>query len=265
MKDNASQGRADPTPFHMVQLWLDVRRLYELGRMLDLFRARRPVSLSYLVHCALGELFQAQAPRPFAVEGENRRGPWVRVLGYADVPWETLQELARGFASPAVYAICGWDRGASKPMPTEIPRGMRLAFSVRVCPVVRKASAGQSPRGRRWQKGQELDVFLDAAWSQPEAVLDREAVYAEWLRRQLARPEKGGARVETVRMTRFSIERMTRRTNGSSRSVTVIQRPDVTLEGVLTVTDSAAFMRMLRRGVGRHTSFGYGMLKLRRA
>ncbi len=266
MKDSAlPQTRAGTMPFYMVQLWLDVRRLYELGCRLGLLRMRRPVNLPYLVHCALGELFQQQAPRPFSVENENQSGRWVRVLGYADVPWEVLQELAKGFASPAVYAICGWERGASKPMPTLFPPGTRLAFAVRVCPVVRKASAGRSSHGRTWKKGQELDVFLDAAWNQPDAMLDRESVYVAWLRCQMARSEKGGARLESARMTRFSIERMIRRTQGAQRSVTMIQRPDVTFEGVLTVTNSEAFLRMLRRGVGRHTSFGYGMLKLRRA
>jgi CRISPR system Cascade subunit CasE len=33
----------------------------------------------------------------------------------------------------------------------------------------------------------------------------------------------------------------------------------------LVVTDSTAFQALLERGIGRHTSFGFGMLKLRRA
>jgi len=44
-----------------------------------------------------------------------------------------------------------------------------------------------------------------------------------------------------------------------------MKRPDVTLTGTLTVTDSDAFGTLLRSGIGRHKSFGYGMLKVRRA
>jgi len=68
-------------------------------------------------------------------------------------------------------------------------------------------------------------------------------------------------------MTRFSIERMTRRIpkNGNGeRKADTIKRPDVTLTGTLQVTDGDAFVDLLRSGLGRHKSFGYGMLKVRR-
>jgi CRISPR system Cascade subunit CasE len=41
------------------------------------------------------------------------------------------------------------------------------------------------------------------------------------------------------------------------------EKPDVTLRGRLSITDSAAFADLLRRGVGRHKAFGFGMLLLR--
>jgi CRISPR system Cascade subunit CasE len=65
-------------------------------------------------------------------------------------------------------------------------------------------------------------------------------------------------------MTRVSIERMTRR-NGPDRTPDTIKRPDVTLTGTLQVTDGDAFVDLLRSGLGRHKSFGYGMMKVRRA
>ena len=37
------------------------------------------------------------------------------------------------------------------------------------------------------------------------------------------------------------------------------------MQGILTVTDSAAFAALLARGVGRHRAYGYGMLLLRPA
>jgi CRISPR system Cascade subunit CasE len=57
---------------------------------------------------------------------------------------------------------------------------------------------------------------------------------------------------------------MTRRDHNGG-GTTQIKRPDVTLTGVLTVTESDAFMEVLRSGIGRHKTFGFGMLKIRRA
>lgn len=251
--------------FHMIQLYLNTRRVFELGRRLKLFHVRKPIDLPYLVHCALGELFQELAPRPYSVENATRPGPWIRVLGYADVPWEQLKERAQLFADPDRYAMCDWERGASKPMPA-FPNGMRLGFNVRLCPVVRKVSQKMSSEQHNGSKDKlELDIFLDALQNQGEANLDREAVYSEWFAKMMARPNRGGARVEHVRMVKFKLEPMIRRTQGEPRSVVVIRRPDVVLEGVLTVTDSEAFQNALRHGVGRHRHFGYGMIKLRRA
>lgn len=260
-------SETDTPAFHMVQLWLDPRRLAQLGKMLHLPLAR--TGTNYLAHCALGELFQEQAPKPFSVESDPQNiqahnGRAVRVLGYSDVDTETLHSLASGFASPTVYNICDWERAASKPMPDTFPTGMRLGFELRACPVVRKASAGSTPDGKRsWRKGQELDAFLSAAWEHPDEKLDREAVYRDWLDRQFS--VRGGAEAESIGMERFSIERMTRRTHGTNRKPITIQRPDVTLTGTLTVTDSDTFGDLLQSGLGRHKSFGFGMLKVRRA
>ena len=262
---------------HMVQLRLGGRRLAGLGRRLGLFEQRHHVSTNYLVHCALGELFGEQAPKPFCVQDAPRQlghgaGRGVRVLGYASVDDTALHELARAFAPPAVYSGCDWDALATKPMPRTFPEGMRLRFELRACPVVRKASGGEgrarNGKKRTWRQGEELDAFLSHVWTldDPDAEVSRADVYSQWLARQL--DLRGGARVEPddIAMERFSIERMTRRTHGNNgRTVRTVKRPDVTLAGTLEVTDSDAFTALLRDGIGRHKSFGYGMLKVRRA
>ena len=252
---------------HMVQLGLDAKGLTTLGKMLHLPLAQ--TDTGYLVHCALGELFQDDAPQPFSVENESQNGRRVRVLGYTDADADTLQTNAQLDASPTVYEICDWEHLAAKPMPDSFPKGMELRFELRACPVVRKASAGegvnQHGETRTWDEGDELDAFLAEAWTRPEEDdLSREQVYREWLQRQFE--IRGGAAVDPddIAMTRFSIERMTRR-NGPDRTPDTIKRPDVTLTGTLQVTDGDAFVDLLRSGLGRHKSFGYGMLKVRRA
>lgn len=247
---------------HMVQLQLDARRLMALGKMLGLFRIKRHVSTEYLAHCALGELFQEQAPKPFSIENptESNGDGSIRVLGYSRLDGKTLQEIARGFASPAVYEICLWDCVASKPMPDVFPEGLKLKFELRACPVIRKASSGE-----KWKKGQEVDVFLSKVWevNDEDIELNRAEIYREWLDGQLE--SRGGARVLRADLDRFSIERMTRRTQDVDRKVATIQRPDARFAGEIKVTDGIAFLDLLRKGIGRHKSFGYGMLKIRRA
>jgi CRISPR system Cascade subunit CasE len=255
--------------FYMVQLGLDAKGLTTLGKMLHLPLDR--TDTGYLVHCALGELFGDDALQPFSIEGERQDGRMVRVLGYATADAETLHANAQLDASPTVYEICAWDGLAAKPMPETFPEGMELQFELRACPVVRKASAGegvnQNGERRTWTEGQELDAFLAEAWTRPEDEdLSREEVYLSWLARQFE--IRGGAEPQSIGMERFSIERMTRRVpknDDGERKADTIKRPDVTLTGTLQVTDGDAFAHLLRSGIGRHKSFGYGMLKVRRA
>jgi len=249
--------------FHMVQFGLDAKGLTTLGKMLHLPLAQ--TDTGYLVHCALKELFQNDAPQPYSVENEPQNGRQVRVLGYTAADADTLHSNAQLDASPTVYEICDWDRLAAKPMPDTFPEDTTLQFELRACPVVRKASAGEGPDGQEWSEGQELDAFLSEAWENPEEDLNRERVYRQWLSDQFE--HRGGAELKTAGMTRFSIERMTRRVpNGNGeRKADTIKRPDVTLTGTLQITDGDAFVDLLRSGLGRHKSFGYGMLKVRRA
>ena len=259
----------DTSTFHMVQLYLDPRRLVQLGKMQGLSLAR--TDTNYLVHCALGELFGDAAPKPFVVDDDPRTvqdsarhhgDRYVRVLGYADAKDDILRDEAKLCPNPTIGSLCDWDRFCSTEMPTSFREGRHLQFELRACPVVRKASAGEGPEGQTWNAGDELDAFLSEAWENPDTTLDREAVYREWLTRQCE--IRGGAEPQSIGMTRFSIERMTRR-NGPDRTADTIKRPDVTLTGKLEVTDGDAFVDLLRSGIGRHKSFGYGMLKVRRA
>jgi len=259
-------------PLYMMQFWLSTRRMTELARALRL--PLRNADTYYMVHCALGELFGKNAPDLYYVDDKEHQtqqndGRFVRVLAYSTLPGDTLAEIARGFASPMVYEICDFKRMACKPMPEQFPPGLRLGFELRACPVIRKASAGESPSGRRkWRAGQELDAFIARSWEldDPDVTLDREEVYRTWLNKHFERA--GGARPLRVSMERFSLDRFIRRNQTESagkRKAQTIQRPAATFSGELEITDSAQFANLLRRGIGRHKSFGFGMLKIRRA
>jgi CRISPR system Cascade subunit CasE len=252
----------------MIDLRLEMRGLTEIGKMHSLPLNR--VDDNYLVHCALGKLFQDNAPKPYCIE--SSQGRHLRILGYAEVGADALHQAAQAFAEPAVYdRACDWDKLASKPLPESLPEGMTLQFELRACPIVRKASAGDNGKNgeqkRSWRKGQELDAFLAEAWK-PEndgVELDRETIYRDWLAHQFeARDSGASVEVDSIKMTRFSIARMMRR-QGPNRKPKVLKRPEVTLNGRLKITDGETFMQLLASGIGRHKSFGYGMLKIRPA
>jgi len=239
---------------HMVSLRLDLPSLLAAGFARRL--PQRSADTGYLTHCVLAELFGDLAPKPFAILDD--RGRHVSVLGYAGTEATSLHERAQAYASPTVYSACRWDQLASKPMPARWPTASAVGFEARVCPTVRMDE--ESPLHR---KGAEVDAFLAKCWAAGNApgAVDREATYRDWFQRHLERA--GGARAVEVRLTRFVLQGLVRRTQGPERKSALCERPDATLAGTLEITDSDAFMSMLRRGVGRHRAFGFGMLLLR--
>jgi len=246
---------SDDASLRMVRLALEGRGVADMARRRSL-RASATDD-GYLVHCLLAELFGDLAPRPFALAGT--RGPALIVLGYTATTANELQRHADTFAAPNIHRTCQWEQLAAKSMPSAWPAGTRLGFAVRVCPVVRMS--GEGPMHR---KGAEVDAFLATAWkTDPSGRQDRETVYREWLRTAIER--RGGARLVAARLTGFRIARLLRRTQGSERRAELRERPDAHLSGEIEVTDSAAFAALLRAGIGRHRSFGFGMLLLRPA
>lgn len=248
--------------FYMLQTWVDGRKLTEVGKMLGL--PLRQADNNYLAHCLLGKVFGDDAPKPFWLndDPDRDRRREMQVLGYTTAPADALESHAQTFAEPSLWDGVKWDRTATKPMPDSFESGMRLGFELRACPVIRKSSDGP-----KWDEGQEVDAFLDRVWEvDDESVdIDREEVYRDWLVRQL--DIRGGADPinDSIGMKRFSIEQMIRRAHGGDRTAKTIRRPDVTLTGELEVTDGDDFLDLIQSGIGRHKSFGFGMLKVRPA
>ncbi len=237
---------------HMVQLWLRTKHLVELGKALRL--PLRTVDTGYLAHCALGETFGENAPSVFSVEGTD--GADVRVLAYSEVGSEQLQEIAKGFASPLAYRLVDWERFHSKPMPQEFPEGLRLAYEVQVCPVVRLAKPAQNHK-----KGAEVDAFLSECWKRPDESIERAEVYFDWLQRRFS---ESPFKILTTELERFQLSKLLRRNHANPRKSSLTTKPDVVIKGVVEVEDSEFVHEFLARGLGRHRAFGFGMLKLKR-
>jgi CRISPR system Cascade subunit CasE len=213
----------------------------------------------YMLHAALAAGFGDCLPKPFAMLRESGRP--TALLAYSDRPAPDLIQAAALKSEMDAVRVLGVNGLASKPMPDRFASGRVLGFSVRVRPTVRVDREGDRNKVR------ELDAFLatversggsERNGGQP--VLGRSDVYAEWLRMRLS---AGGADLRHLSMNQFRLVGVHRRNSG--RHLQRVRGPIANFTGQLTVRDPEAFAELLRRGVGRHRAFGFGMLLLRPA
>ena len=216
--------------------------------------SRRLQDADHALHCLLVECFGALAPKPFRTI-MDRSGVKGVLYGYGTADVEQLRESAVICADPLQARMLPPDSLEDKAMPTEWSAGKRLGFEVRVRPVVRKANTTGRYRD-------EQDAFQQAAerYDKGKMPFTREEIYVRWLADRLARD--GAAQLETEETCLVSFQRLRSFRKQRSRYV---EGPDAVLRGSLTIGDPAAFASLLTRGVGRHRSYGYGMLLLRPA
>lgn len=207
----------------------------------------------HAAHCLLTECFGEFAPKPFRLITPRHSNTGV-LYGYGTANDRVLRDQSVVGADPLQSRVLPADSIDSKPMPTTWRIGRRLGFETRVRPVIRRSRRGTNPRGG------EQDAFVVEAVQYPAGGMkrSREAVYVEWLANQLER--HGGARLDPhqTRLISFRRKPAVYRLHGPSS-----EGPDATMRGAITITDSDAFNELLARGVGRHRTYGYGMLLLR--
>ena len=248
---------------HIVRLVLDRR---ELARVAVRHGLSRSVDEGYLLHAGLSQLFATSSERAkvpfhtFAVDDTLKEAAehpeLVYLLAYSDLD-EAGLNARMGPARASLVRKC-----ASRPL-HPVPAGTRAVFRLRACPIKRYGKDSKQFREEKKKQGAiEIDAYVAACiQAGPGVVVDRSLVYRNWLERQLdARP---GARLVDVEVASFHRDRLSRQTQGEERRGHGCERPDVTFAGALEVTDAPAFDELLRRGVGRHRAFGFGMLRLR--
>ena len=266
-------------PLHIVRLVLDRRELARLARRQHLGRG---VDDGYVLHAGLAQLFAssnepAQIPlHTFAMDDTlpqaQRQPESVFLLAYSDLDEESIKSRM-GPSRHGLLRAC-----IAKEAPA-LPAGSKAGFRVRICPIVRtrRPLAGEPPvtTGAR-TRCREVDAWLATRVraSEPSPGVHperlpfersaaewggREDAYGKWLARELRR--NGAADPDNLpRLTSFKRDKLYRR---AGQAAGVLQRPNAVMEGILRVADAEAFLALLRRGVGRHRAFGFGMLLLR--
>ena len=214
--------------------------------------SRRLRDIDHAMHCLLVESFGSLAPKPFRLI-MNRDGLKGIFYGYGTADCEFLRESAAICADPLQTRILPPESLQDKTMPTSWTSDKRLGFEVRIRPVVRKGR--NSGRHR-----DEQDAFQHMAeqYEKGKIPLTREEVYVQWLAELMAR--EGAAQVDDRETKLIFFQRLRSFRKQDPRYV---EGPDAVLRGALTVGDPEAFASLLARGIGRHRSYGYGMLLLR--
>lgn len=235
---------------HLIECPLSMPALNRWAGARDLGRGQFDEGLA--LHHLLGEVFGPAVVQPFRlmVAPRARAGT---VYGYATQPAEALRTAAAPVIGPSEAGVVPLAALRSVPRPDATwTEGMRLGFDVKLRPVVRLASAIGGSDGS-FAKGAEVDAFLAEALRN-DAARQRETVYLDWLAARMdpvATLER-----DTSNLTTF---RRVRSVRGGRR----VEGPEAVVHGTLTVRDPVGFAALLRRGIGRHCSYGYGMLLLR--
>lgn len=248
------------TDLHLIRATIDVNALERWASDRGWAGSGRKVSYDEgrALHHLVDEVFGPATLRPFRllVPPMRRTGT---LYAYCGEDARALKETALALAKPDHLTVVPLDRVDSKVMPSGWEVGRRLGFDVRVRPVQRLRKALALSPTRSIPAGSEIDAFQREAFrSYPEATdgmeeagRTREAVYLDWIAERLAPAallESDGSR-----LVRFRRSRVAR--GGAS-----VEGPDAVVHGTMTVVDGEGFANLLRRGIGRHRAYGYGML-----
>lgn len=238
---------------HLIELPLSLQALHRWAGARSL---AAPFDEGLALHHLLGEAFGPAALQPFRLMVAPRAQNGT-LYAYAGADAESLRRQALSVLTPAHAEVIDLDRLRSLPRPAAAwTEGQRLGFDLRLRPVVRLASAlagtGESGEDISFRKGAEVDAFLAVVLRGETA--SREDVYLGWLAERLA-----PAAMLDLAATRLASFRRTRIQRNGKR----LEGPDALVHGTLTITDPTAFAELLGRGIGRHRSYGYGMLLLR--
>jgi CRISPR system Cascade subunit CasE len=254
-----SMAEAPSTAFGQSER-LTMAALQSIQVDIDIPAAARAVALSHaarhhndlLLKTVLTTAFAGPAIRPWMVHRQD--GPTATLLGYSNFSAGDLrQRLAL-----SLPALGGAVRGIHGHAMPEFQAGMRLRFSVRLCPTVHVTS-GKEGTARAGHRHGERDAFLVAVDRGAEGPT-RDGVYSAYLAERLA-----GARIETCRLMQMRLAPMLRPHRGSGAPASgyaTRTMPDVALEGLLTVVDPVPFTSMLGAGIGRPRAYGRGYVRL---
>lgn len=219
---------------NLIQIDVSLPRLFkaaQVGRHVEL-------DIDYLMHSFLEETFGPKIVRPFAIPPSMQRlTDQIRVVGYSDQTSEQLVASAREIA-PVGFFNAIVDTPIHKPMPEVWGVGKTFCLTTRLAPLHR----GRHGRGETTIHPVPGENTL------------------EYWTKDLFERMSAVAVLQMPRIMSFCHRKSYRKRADGSHAL--IRMPDMWVEVVATVLDEAGFDTMIKQGLGRHKTFGYGMVLL---
>ena len=211
------------------------------------------------LHHLVDEVFGASVLRPFRLLVPQRRTEG-NLYAYSALDAAALKQTADIQAKPDHLPVLSLGRLESKPMPANWTVGQRVGVNVRIRPV-RRIAKPMETRSGTIPAGSELDAYLvEAIRTHPEerdgmrkSDRTRDVVYLDWLSDRLDHAGRLDERASRVVQFHRTV---------ASRGTTGVEGPDAVVHATLTIEDGKQFGDLIRRGVGRHRAYGYGMILL---
>jgi CRISPR system Cascade subunit CasE len=231
---------------YLVELFLSPVALSRYAQERGLSARELGADPSYAVHMWLAESLGPQSVRPFKL---MQLSPRMRVLGYSDESPQALGGRLTFNAAPSVAEVLEGSI-AGKSLTGAFIAGQTLSFELKLLAT------------RKTVGNVEKDAFLVECDRQgPDAPVDRHQVYTRLAQERVGETVQLQATVQGYELA--PVVRKQVRANGA-RVASLLQVPQVHVKGTLQVLDAVAFTQLLRRGVGRGSGLGFGMLMLRR-
>lgn len=228
---------------HLLQADIDMRNLARWAALEKHSDADRSL------HCLVYHTFGQNVPRAFAaIPDREEPSSHGKLLAYSSLEQRELREIARSNQSHLTAAIMNPFTFRTTPLPEAWPEGATVGFRVRIMPTYRNST-------RSGQAAGEHDIQLRADPGQP-----KERTYALWLADLLRRKAGAEPDLDSIRMTRCASRKFKRQ-----NSQRWAHGPDATMTGVCAVRDPELWENALRYGIGRHKTYGYGMILIRTA
>ena len=242
----------------LVRLRPNIERLTQWAIKKNYLPNRHSTDLGYALHAALKASLGDTAPKPFVLRNETRNGHSSHeILGYVHANPE--MDMAR-LSSPITpeTEMLRVSSMEIREMPNTWPLGTRLAFEVRIRPVVRARRSG------RFGATHEVDAAVwateQAARQQGQTPPGREDVYAMWLKTRIENHGVDLLASEVIGIRRTRVRR--RPMIGTERQARDSEGPDVLMRGKIRITNGEKFTQSLTGGIGRHKGFGFGCMLL---
>ena len=153
----------------------------------------------------------------------------------------------------------------TKPFTPELQVGDDLRFVLRANPTVARKGANVPDATGHRQRGKRVDVVMDRLGKLPKSdrakVRDRIAAEAgsTWLGEQGSRAGFAAKAVVVGSYSQIDITDHERKRRRERAGISIMD-----LEGVLTISDPAAFLTKLATGFGSAKAFGNGLMLIRR-